>query len=171
MAPQGQSTRPTADRVRQAMFDVLAHAAWAPPLEGARVADLFAGSGALGLEALSRGAAAGLFIDRAPASIEAIEANLRALRLQARATALRADVTRLSACRGAAYDFVFMDPPYGEGLGETALPLVLSGNWLTASGVAVLERGLGEPALIAPGFEVIDARQWGRAEVLFFRPV
>ncbi|HLZ84677.1 MAG TPA: RsmD family RNA methyltransferase [Caulobacteraceae bacterium] len=95
VAPKGHSTRPTADRARQALFNVLEHAPWSPDLAGLRVLDLFAGSGALGLEALSRGAAVCLFADTDPAAAAAIAANLAALRLEDRASVRRWDATRL----------------------------------------------------------------------------
>ena len=169
MAPKGQSTRPTADRTRQALFNVLEHAAWSPGLDGARALDLFAGSGALGLEALSRGAASCLFVDSDPAAAAAIADNLAALRLSARCAVRRNDATRLSALGAgeAPYDLVFLDPPYARGLVEPALAALLAGGWLTPEALVVVERGEAEPALAAPGYQAHDSRVWGAARIGF----
>src|SRR5271165_6737014 len=116
VAPKGQSTHPTADRTRQALFNVLEHAPWAPSLDGRRVIDLFAGSGALGLEAMSRGAAYCLFVDRDPAAREAIGANVGTLGLTDRVRIDRRDAATLSArtsAEGPPFDLAFLDPPYG----------------------------------------------------------
>lgn len=127
VAPPGDATRPTSDRVREALFSVLGRS-----IDGVRVLDLFAGSGALGIEALSRGAAAAVFVDRAPAAITAIRANLDALGIDAAVHRISArNALRAAAARGEAYDLVFLDPPYrhaaelGHELSE-ALPAVLA---------------------------------------------
>jgi 16S rRNA (guanine966-N2)-methyltransferase len=127
VAPPGDATRPTSDRVREALFSVLG-----PSIDGARVLDLYAGSGALGIEALSRGAASTTFVDRAPAAIKAIRANLAALEIEAEVLLMPARTAlRTAARRGEAYDLVFLDPPYrhdaelGRELSE-ALPAVLA---------------------------------------------
>ena len=173
VAPKGHLTRPTADRARQAIFNVLDHAAWSPGLDGARVLDLFAGSGAMGIEAISRGAAFCLFVERAEPAVAAIRANLAALRLEDRAHIARRDAAALGprgSADGAPYDLALLDPPYGEGLGEAALTRLAEGGWLAAGAVAVLERGLGDPAAIPERFELIDERRWGAARVSFVRP-
>ena len=172
VAPKGHLTRPTADRTRQAIFNVLEHAAWAPDLNGARALDLFAGSGALGLEALSRGAETCLFVERAEPARDAIRANLAALKLEGRARIVRRDAAALAprtTADGAPFDLVFLDPPYGEGLGEAALPRLADGGWLAAEAVAVLERGADDAQTIPAGFELIDARRWGPAQVSFLK--
>ena len=153
VAPKGQSTRPTADRTRQALFNVLEHAAWSPGLEGARTLDLFAGSGALGLEALSRGAGFCLFIDSDPAAAGAVGDNLAALRLADRGAVRRNDATRLAALGAgeAPFDLAFLDPPYARGLAEPALAALLSGAWLAPEALVVVERGESEPVLAAQG--------------------
>jgi len=174
VAPKGQSTRPTADRTRQALFNVLEHAAWAPPLEGARVIDLFAGSGALGLEALSRGAAFCLFVETDEGARGAIRENVEALSLFGQTRVHRRDATSLGpkpAGDGAAFDIAFLDPPYGKGLGERALAGLAEGGWLAPGALAVLERGADEADPVAPGFEVLDARDWGAARVHFLKAV
>lgn len=167
--PEGEGTRPTADRAREAVFNILAHAAWSPGLEGARVLDLFAGSGAMGLEALSRGAAACLFVEQAEPALAAIRANLEALGVAGRGRVLRQDATRLGRRleEEAPFDLALLDPPYGKGLGETALMALHAGGWLAEGAVAALERGAGEPALSLPGFELLDQRRYGAAAVAF----
>lgn len=167
-APPGRSTRPTSERARQALFDVLAHADWAPPLEGARVIDLFAGSGALGLEAMSRGAAFALFVETDETARGAIRDNLEALGLFGAARIHRRDATDLGvrpASAGPAFDLAFLDPPYRTGLGERALAGLAAGGWLAAGAVAVLERAADEPDVAVEGFGVSDARRWGAARV------
>lgn len=169
MAPPGRETRPTADRARQALFDVLDHASWTPPLTGAHIVDLFAGSGALGLEALSRGAAHGLFVDAAAPAIAAVRANLEALGLAARADILRLDATRLPAHRGQPCAFAFLDPPYGAGLVEPALEALRRGAWIDKASIVIAERAAAEPPLAVPGYDLIDTRAWGAAQVSFLR--
>jgi 16S rRNA (guanine966-N2)-methyltransferase len=172
VAPKGQSTRPTADRTRQALFNVVEHAAWSRPPAGLRALDLFAGSGALGFEAVSRGAAFCLFVDNDAAAVEAIGANIDSLRLRDRCEVRRLDATRPGRLPAnlAAFDLAFLDPPYGEGRCEAALPALLDGGWLAPDALAVVERGGGEPALSAPGYRLLDNRQWGAARVWFLRP-
>ena len=170
-APPGDQARPTGDRARQAVFNILEHAAWSDGVEGARVVDVFAGSGALGLEALSRGAAAALFVDKAEAALAAIRANVAALGVGARARLLKADATRLSRRLDteAPFELALLDPPYGKVLGEMALASLRGEGWLAEGAVAVLERGADEPSLTAPGFEVLDERRYGAARVWFLR--
>jgi len=172
VAPKGHSTRPTADRTRQALFNVLEHAAWGPELMEARAIDLFAGAGALGIEALSRGAAFCLFVERAEPARAAIRANLAALGLEARARIDRRDAAALparAAGDGAPYDIAFLDPPYGEGLGEAALGRLAGGGWLSPGAILSLERGAADPHPVPAGFELIDERRWGAATVSFLR--
>ncbi len=171
--PEGDATRPTSDRAREAIFNILAHAPWSPGLEDARVIDLFAGSGAMGLEALSRGAAACLFVERADPALATIRGNLDAFALTSRARLLRQDATRLGrrVDEEAAFDFAFLDPPYGQGLGETALMALNAGGWLAQSAVVVLERGADEGELSLPGFEALDRRRYGVAGVTFLAPL
>ena len=172
VAPEGRSTRPTADRVRQALFDVLAHASFAPDLDGARVMDLFAGSGALGLEAMSRGAAYCLFVETDEAARGAIRANLDALGLIGAGRVHRRDAADLGArpaTDGAPFDLAFLDPPYAKGLGEAALAGLLAGGWLADDALCVLERGADEPDPAVEGFDRIDTRRWGPAAVHFMK--
>jgi 16S rRNA (guanine966-N2)-methyltransferase len=170
VAPKGHSTRPTADRARQALFNVLEHATWGRSLTGSRVIDGFAGAGALGLEALSRGAAFCLFADHDRAARTAIEANLAALGCADRASVLAQDMSAIGARSGEArFDLVLLDPPYGSGLAETALAALARGEWLAAGAVLVVERGAGEGLLAVAGFTRLDERAWGKARVGFLR--
>jgi 16S rRNA (guanine966-N2)-methyltransferase len=175
VAPKGQSTRPTADRARQALFNVLEHAPWSPGLERRRVIDLFAGSGALGLEAISRGAAFCLFVEHDAAARAAIGENAAALGVSDRLRIDRGDAAALGPRKdadGPPFDLAFLDPPYGQGLGEAALARLAAGGWLAADAIAVLERSADDPAVAAVGFEPLDERAWGAARVSFarFRP-
>lgn len=172
VAPKGHSTRPTSDRTRQAIFNVLEHADWAPKPEGARVIDLFAGSGAMGLEALSRGAAFCRFVERGEAAAAAIRANIASLGLEGRYAIDRRDATRLGAHAAGEpeADFAFVDPPYGEALGEAALAALLAGGWLAPTAVVVLEQGWRDGARDLPGYHQLDERLWGAARVRFFGP-
>jgi 16S rRNA (guanine966-N2)-methyltransferase len=174
VAPKGQSTRPTADRTRQALYNVLEHAPWTSGLRGGRVIDLFAGSGALGLEAISRGAHFCLFLERNEAARAAILANVEALNLADRTRIDRRDATALrerTSADGAAFDLALLDPPYGQGLGEAALARLAAGGWLAPAALAILERGLADPAPTPPGFRLLDERTWGAARVSFLSPL
>jgi 16S rRNA (guanine966-N2)-methyltransferase len=170
--PPGDTTRPTSDRARQAVFNILEHAAWAPPLHGARVIDLFAGSGALGLEALSRGAAFCLFVETDEAARGAIRENVDAFSLFGQTRVHRRDATDLGlppASAGAPFNLAFLDPPYAKGLGEKALAQLIAGGWLAPGAIVMLERGRDEPDPAPAGFERLDARDYGAARVFFFR--
>lgn len=172
VAPQGATTRPTSDRARQALFDVLAHAEWAPELEGARVIDLFAGSGGLGIEALSRGAAFCLFVETDEAARGAIRDNVEALHLFGETRVHRRDATDLGqrpASAGPAFDLAFLDPPYRKGLGEQALLALADGGWLKPEALIVFERAADEPEPAIDGYVVVDSRTWGAAGVWFLR--
>lgn len=171
-APEGQATRPTSDRARQAIFNILEHAAWSGGVRDARVIDLFAGSGALGLEALSRGAAFCLFVETDEAARGAIRENIDAMHLFGRARVHRRDATQLGMRPGAdgpAFDLAFLDPPYAKGLGEIALARLAEGGWLAPGAVVVLERGVEEPALDVAGYDILDQRDYGAARVWFLR--
>lgn len=171
-APEGQTTRPTSDRARQAIFNVLEHAAWAEPLAGARVIDLYAGSGALGYEAISRGAGFCLFVEIEDEARGAIRENADAWGLMGRTRVHRRSATDLGVrpgSAGEAFDIAFLDPPYRQGLGEQTLTRLLEGNWLKPGATVVFERGSDEPDIETPGYERLDARDYGAARVLFLR--
>lgn len=172
VTPQGERTRPTSDRARQAIFNILEHAAWSPGLRERRVIDLFAGSGALGFEALSRGAAFCLFVETDEQARGAIRQNVDAMSLFGCTRVHRRDATDLGQRPGAdgpAFELAFLDPPYGKGLGEAALAKLASGGWLAPGAVVVLERGSDEADFNVEGFEKLDARDYGAARVHFLR--
>jgi len=172
MAPDGQGTRPTSDRARQAIFNVLEHAAWGEPLAGMRVIDLFAGSGALGFEAISRGAAFALFVETDEAARGAIRENADTFGIMGATRVHRRSATDLGprpGSDGEAFALAFLDPPYGKGMGELALKALLDGQWLAPRALVVMERGADEPEIETPGYERLDARDYGAARVLFLR--
>lgn len=171
-APQGRDTRPTSDRARESIFNVLAHADWSPGIEDRRVLDLFAGSGALGLEAMSRGAAFALFVETESAARGAIRDNIEALGLFGNTRIHRRDATDLGvkpAGFGDPFDMVFLDPPYGRGLGERTLARLGGGGWITPDALIMLEVGADETPQLA-AFETLDERSYGAAKVLFLKP-
>jgi 16S rRNA (guanine966-N2)-methyltransferase len=170
--PEGLSTRPTSDRARQAVFNILEHAPWSKGLSGARVIDLFSGSGALGLEALSRGSAFCLFVETDEAARGVIRENVEALGLFGATRVHRRDATDLGprpASAGPAFDLAFLDPPYRKGLGETALAGLAAGGWVAPGALAVFERASDEPDPAIVGWAQIDARDYGAARVVFLR--
>ncbi len=170
VAPAGGDTRPTADRLRQTIFDILAHGGYGDVLSGARVLDLFAGTGALGLEALSRGAAFALFVEEAVAARGAIRANIEALRLTGRTRVFRRDATRLGpAGTVAPFSLVFADPPYGNGLGERALASALAGGWLRPAALIVLEEAASAEIPPLAGLDVVDTRRIGDTQLVFLQ--
>lgn len=170
-APRGTETRPTADRVRQAIFNVLAHGVPGARLPGARVLDLFAGTGAMGLEALSRGATFCLFVEENAEARAAIRRNVETMGLTGASRIWRRDATRLGAAgRMAPFDLVFLDPPYGRGLGEAALPGLLDGGWVAPDGIIVLEEHADAAIAVPPAAAIVDRRRWGDTQALFLRP-
>jgi len=172
-APKTNATRPTSDRARESLFNILAHADWAPALEEARVIDLFAGSGALGFEALSRGAAFSLFVETAHAARGAIRQNIEALGLFGitrihRRSAI--DLGEKPAGLGRPFDIAFMDPPYNKGLVAPCLAVLKSGQWLAEHALVVVETATEE----TPDFDghlVISDREIGAAKFWFVKPV
>ena len=156
--------RPSSDRMRESLFNLLAHGDW-PPLEGARVLDLFAGTGALGLEAISRGAERVQFVDDGPEARALLRTNIEALDLIGRAKVYRRDATRLGANRGAPYGWVFLDPPYGRGLGPRALASALAGDWLAPGAAIVLETGADETPELPPEIAARETRIYGAAKL------
>lgn len=171
-APQGQTTRPTSDRARQAIFNVIEHAAWGGSLEALRVIDLYAGSGALGFEAVSRGAAFALFVETDDEARGAIRENADAYGLMGRTRVHRRSATDLGVRPGPiaeAFDLAFLDPPYRQGLGEQTLQRLIEGQWLKPGALVVFERGSDEPDIDTPGYERLDVRDYGAARVLFLR--
>jgi 16S rRNA (guanine966-N2)-methyltransferase len=172
VAPKGHATRPTSDRARQAIFNILEHAPWSAGLRGRRVIDLFAGSGALGFEALSRGAGFCLFVETDEAARGAIRENVDAMGLFGRTRVHRRSAIDLGVRPGAdgpAFHLAFLDPPYAKGLGEEALARLRDGGWLAPGAIVVFERGSSEPPFSVEGYELLDARDYGAARVSFLR--
>lgn len=167
VAPKGSATRPTADGTREALFNVLAHR---PDFsfEGARVIDLFAGSGALGLEAMSRGASFCLFVDDDAAARGAIRDNVEALGLVGATRIHRRSAVALGekpAGLGAPFALAFLDPPYGKDFAAQALSILRKGSWLAEGAVVVVEQGKDEPPVAPEGFTALDRRRWGAAQI------
>ena len=161
-APKGSATRPTSDKVRQALFNVLEHGAPGVDFEGARVLDLFAGSGALGIEAVSRGARFCLFIEESAAARAAIRRNVEALGLTGASKIWRRDATKLGpAGTLAPFDLIFCDPPYGKGLGERAVAAAVEGAWIADGAIAVVEERADHDFAWPVPFRAIDKRRYG----------
>lgn len=170
VAPKGSATRPTGDRAREAIFNVLSHAAWAPPLYDTRVIDLFAGSGALGLEALSRGAEFCLFVETDHAARGAIRTNIETLNLFGAARVHRRSAIQLGprpADIAAPFSLAFLDPPYNKSLIAPCLDSLTKGNWLAPDAVAMIETANNED-LTLPGWALEDERVYGAAKVSFW---
>ncbi len=170
VAPDDMSIRPTSDRVRESVFNILAHGVEDFTLTGARVIDLFAGTGALGIEAVSRGAAFCLFVEEAAEARALIRRNVEALGLTGETRIFRRDATDLGpAGNMEPYGLAFLDPPYGKGLGEKALVGLVDGNWLKPGAICVLEEKAGLALSLPSGLEQLDSRSWGETEVRFLR--
>lgn len=158
--------RPTSDRVREAIFNLLINA-HGNPVAGARVLDLFAGTGALGLEALSRGAAEVTFVDDGAKALALIRANIAKMRAEGETRLIRQDARRLGPNAGAGYGLVFLDPPYGKGLGEQALVAAENGGWLAPEAMVVWEEGV--PPSVPQGFALVDRRKYGDTVVTLLK--
>jgi 16S rRNA (guanine966-N2)-methyltransferase len=157
--------RPTLDRVREAIFNILAHGPDGDRVTGARVLDLFAGTGALGLEALSRGAVQVTFVEDGVAGRALIRANIERARAMGATRLYRRDATDLGENRGPAFDLVFLDPPWGQGLGARALASARAGGWLAPGATVVWEEAAPQPP--PEGFAERDRRRWGETWVTF----
>lgn len=167
--PSGRDIRPTADRLRESLFNILIHG-HDDPVEGARVLDLFAGTGALGLEALSRGARHCLFIEEAAEARALIRRNVEAMKLTGETRIYRRDATRLGAAgTHTPFDLAFLDPPYSRGLGEAALASVSAGGWLKPGALAVLEEAAGAEIALPVGYTLVDERSQGISKLLILR--
>jgi 16S rRNA (guanine966-N2)-methyltransferase len=171
-APEGSATRPTSDRVREAVFNILAHGMEGFTLESARVIDLFAGSGALGFESLSRGSRWCHFIDDAAAGGVASRANADKLGLIGQCKIWRRDATDLGFCAPLVkFDLAFADPPYGQGLGEKSLCSLVEGEWLNEGAVVVLEESIQTTPPVIDGLELADERGYGETVVRFYKQI
>jgi 16S rRNA (guanine966-N2)-methyltransferase len=167
--PKSQAIRPTADRLRESLFNILVHA-FADPITGARALDLFAGTGALGVEALSRGAKFALFIDESAEARALMRENIAVLGLGGVSRIFRRDATKLGRAHPLApFSLVFVDPPYGHGLAEKALAAARAGGWLAPEALVVVEEAV-KPAFAAPeGFTELDRRRYHDTEFIFLR--
>jgi 16S rRNA (guanine966-N2)-methyltransferase len=165
--PKTDAIRPTTDRTREAVFNVIAHR-YGDLLDGGRVLDLFAGTGALGLEALSRGASYGVFIEESAEGRGLIRTNVEAFGLSGRTKIFRRDATRLGeAGTLQPFDIIFADPPYAKGLGEKALTAALEGGWLKPGALCIVEESAATPFQPPAGFTLEDRRDYGDTSVAF----
>ena len=169
-APKDHGTRPTSDRVREALFNILEHGLENFELQGARVLDLFAGTGALGLEALSRGAKYCLFIENSATARGIIRTNVEALNLTGATRIWRRDAGTLGPAGNLEpFDLVFADPPYGLGLGGKALATALKEGWIRPGGIAVLEERSGVEIDVPEDFEERDRRTYGDTQIVILQ--
>lgn len=159
--------RPTSDRVREALFNMLTQGKWGNLVAGQRVLDLFAGTGALGLEALSRGATQVTLVDDGATARALIRANIEKMRAMGTTRLYRRDATDLGPNRGPGFGLVFLDPPYGMGLGDKALASALAGGWLVQGATVVWEENAPQPA--PPGFSLLDQRRYGDTYMTILR--
>lgn len=157
--------RPTSDRVREAIFNLLVNGGYGAPLQGARVLDLFAGTGALGLEALSRGASHATFVENGKVALGLLARNIALMRAAAETAVLRRDATNPGPNPGAAFDVVFLDPPYGKAMGETALQAAR--GWLAPQALVVWEESTAP--VLPEGFTLEDSRKYGDTLVTIAR--
>jgi 16S rRNA (guanine966-N2)-methyltransferase len=168
--PQHEGLRPTSDRVRESLFNILAHGVDDFSLEGARVIDLFAGTGALGIEAISRGAAYCLFVDSEPEARGLIRDNVEAFGLTGVTRIFRRDAADLGpAGTVAPFQLAFLDPPYDKGLGERALNALHDGKWLVPGAIVVLEDRASVTITLPPAFTELDRRTYGDTQIVFAR--
>lgn len=161
----GAHLRPTTDRVRESLFSILSGGRFGAPVEDARVLDLFAGTGALGLEALSRGATSVTFVENGRKAQSLIRENIAKCRVITTCKLITRDATRLGA--GHPHDLIFLDPPYGKGMGEKAVEAAIAGGWIAPGALIVWE----ENTAITPpiGFNILDMRKFGSTNILFLR--
>lgn len=170
-APVGRDVRPTTDRTRQSLFNILTHGDWADErdsVEGAVVLDGFCGTGALGLEALSRGAATVLFLDKARASLDLARANAATLGETEACRFILGDAVRPPSAPMAA-DLVFLDPPYGQNLAPAALLALAEAGWVAPGALVVVEVGERDPFPLLHGFPGLDERRYPQARIIFLR--
>lgn len=167
--PKGMGLRPTADRLREALFNILTHA-YDDPVTGARVLDLFAGTGALGIEAISRGAAYALFVDDGVEARALLRDNIETLGLGGVTRIFRRDATKLGPAHPLEpFSLVFLDPPYGKGLAEKALVSAREGGWLKPQALIVVEEAADAGFTAPEGFEELERRQYDDTEIVFLR--
>ena len=167
--PKSDAIRPTGDRLREALFNILVHA-YGDPVSGARVLDLFAGTGALGFEAVSRGAAYALFVDEGVEARALLRQNIETLGLGGVTSIFRRDATKLGPAHPLeSFDLVFLDPPYGKGLAEKALVSAREGGWLKPQALVVVEEAADAGFAAPAGFEQLERRKYDDTEFVFLR--
>lgn len=168
--PEHEGLRPTSDRVRESIFNILAHSIDDFTLQGARVIDLFAGTGALGIESVSRGAAYCLFVEESVEARALIRRNIETLGLTGETRIFRRDATDLGpAGNMQPYGLAFLDPPYGKGLAQRGLACLAECNWLAPGAICVVEDRAGEALTGPTGYLLLDTRTWGETQVHFLR--
>ena len=168
-APKGDAVRPTSDRTRESLFNILAHA-YADPVTGARVLDLFAGTGALGIEAISRGAKFALFVDNGAEARALLRNNVESLGLGGVTKVYRRDATNPGPAHPVEpFSVVFLDPPYGKGLAEKALASLRDGGWLTPGALLVVEEAKAAAFAAPDGFEELERRAYDDTEFVFLK--
>lgn len=168
-APRSDAIRPTTDRTRESLFNILAHA-YPDRIAGARVLDLFAGTGAFGLEALSRGAQSAVFVETGVEGRALIRDNVHALGLQGVTRILRRDATALGPCqRLGPFSLVYADPPYGKGLGERAVASAAAGGWLAGNALILLEERADVEPVADPSLTWLESRIFGDTRLHFYR--
>ncbi len=161
--------RPTTDRVRETLFNILAGGRFGDVITGARVLDMFAGTGALGLEALSRGATHASFLETGRKATAILTENIRICGAADQCSVQKRDATRLAACPTAPFDLVFLDPPYSKALGEKAVQTALDGDWIAENGVVVWEEAAS--VSVPAAFDILDERAMGGTNVTFLRRI
>lgn len=167
-APKSNTIRPTTDRTRESLFNILSHA-HPGSLDGTRILDLFAGTGAVGIEALSRGCKSALFVENSVEGRSLLWENIEAFGLHGRARMLRRDATDLGpASNIEPYDILFADPPYGKGLGEKAFEAAHKGGWLAPGALAILEERSDVLVSVDPVFSFLEERGFGDTKMYFF---
>lgn len=167
--PTGLNTRPTSDKARQGVFNIIEHAPWSQGLQGKRVLDVFAGSGAMGLEALSRGAAFAAFIDNDAAAMKIIERNITNCRIdRAKAIIYSRGATKLGQNQLEPFEIAFLDAPYDSGLNEEVIPILLANNWLKPSAIIVAENQKNMGATVFEGLELLRTVNYGIAGFDFY---
>jgi 16S rRNA (guanine966-N2)-methyltransferase len=164
-APLTATIRPTADRIRESIFSIL-HSRYDGDWPALRVADFCAGTGALGLEALSRGAAHVTFVEKMPAAVQLVEQNISSFKAATRSTIVRADVTKLPHI-SAPVEVIFFDPPYGEAIVEAALISAVVQGWAASRTLCILEQPSGT-TLSVPGWACEDVRRYGKTQIMLF---
>lgn len=170
-SPQSQEIRPTQDRLRESLFNILAHG-YGNPIVDARVIDLFAGTGALGIEAISRGAGFTLFVDNGAEARALLRNNVEALGLGGVSKIYRRDATNLGPAHPVEpFQLAFLDPPYGKGFAELALASLRDGKWLTSDALVVVEEATASAVAAPDGYEEIERRAYDDTEFVFLRVV